>query len=580
MLETRNLPAKAEDGGDDYISAGTIGGGHALAGTSCGSSAGCAGEAALSGFFLGDLLVGDDVEIHSLQGAKELNGRRGRIVTYVEETMRFGVRLEGTTDEKDVKAVKPGNLRRVEGGPFSADLADKASVSPTATAAKKAAASPGGGVGTPSLLQPSPPPREQRHPSPSRSKVPLQPSKESRQARSASAYQPQPPQLPERPAPLMNERVEFLDEQENPDPTRAYQSAKVVAGAFVFGVAVSQAEFCPAYVFVWSFLAVHLVGVICPVDYGGDGALLLWCAVLGLHSGIAAGELVLWLLNQDGSDSLGPWSIIMILASFLYLHCFWAECITLPPDYITTFSLFFPMYLAFDAAFAFSSVELFVEWRYFPGYKLWPSIIFCGVVLMVIGQSLICSSCWTARRNFWASFQNGPEDEEIAEEFVGLEIPDRRVVQEGVYRWERHPAYLGVMLWGVGAEIVLCNPVMLLIVSFVLWATLLYVTLEEEQKLYEEFKGDYANYAALTGCWIPFFNSFLENDAFHREMSTLDNADDPNENPEEEQGEEGEEEEGEDDSVQSEDDLLPTWKGVPRGGALWNRQFREPWDFG
>jgi len=44
--------------------------------------------------------------------------------------------------------------------------------------------------------------------------------------------------------------------------------------------------------------------------------------------------------------------------------------------------------------------------------------------------------------------------------------------------------------------------------------------------------------------------------------------------------EEEEEEEGDEDDVQSEDDLLPTWEGVPKGGALWNRQFRDPWMLG
>jgi len=56
-----------------------------------------------------DLQVGDDVEVHSLLGAWELNGRLGRLVSWVEETQRFGVRLEG---EMDDKAVKPKNLRR------------------------------------------------------------------------------------------------------------------------------------------------------------------------------------------------------------------------------------------------------------------------------------------------------------------------------------------------------------------------------------------------------------------------------------------------------------------------------------
>ncbi|CAK9029994.1 unnamed protein product [Durusdinium trenchii] len=197
--------------------------------------------------------------------------------------------------------------------------------------------------------------------------------------------------------------------------------------------------------------------------------------------------------------------------------------------------------------------------------------------------------------------------EDWSDEFVGLEIPDRRIVQagpasvpghgrdfrcqacggvkhgkfqeprievlRGVYRCERHPAYLGAMLWGLGIQIALCNPVMLVLVSFVLWASLLHISLEEERELYDEFKGGYANYAALTSCWIPLFNSFLEDSAFQREMQ--DNCEEENENLQEET----EEEEMEDD-LHSEDDLLPTWEGVPKGGSLWNRQFREPWMLG
>ncbi|CAJ1361356.1 unnamed protein product [Effrenium voratum] len=130
------------------------------------------------------------------------------------------------------------------------------------------------------------------------------------------------------------------------------------------------------------------------------------------------------------------------------------------------------------------------------------------------------------------------------------------------------------MLWGLGIQIALCNPIMMVVVGFVLWASLLYVALEEEQELYDEFKGGYANYAALTSCWIPLFNSFLEDSAFQREMQ--DNCED---NPDQVQEETEEEDEIEDD-CRSEDDLLPTWEGVPKGGALWNRQFREPWMLG
>jgi len=369
---------------------------------------------------------------------------------------------------------------------------------------------------------------------------------------------------------------EYSDEHEYPDPARATQSARVVAGALFCGIIASQAELFPATWFVWSFLAVHLIGVVFLTDYARERGLLALCATFGLHIGVAISETVLWMLDRDGADSVGPWSILVLFASTLYLHSFWMECLTLPPDYITSISLFFPMFPAFNAAVVLSCAELFLEWRYFPEYKFWMPAITLGVICMVVGQVFIALACRTAQRNFWASCRNMPEEEEKPEDFVGLEIPDRRIVQDGIYAWERHPAYLGAMLWGIGVEIALCNPVMLFIVGFVLWASLLYVALEEEQELFDEFKGGYANYCALTPCWVPLFNSFLENAAFSREMSdNCEEGDCFDEDVEEEDPDECV-----DDDVHSEDDLLPTWEGVPKGGALWNRQFREPWILG
>mmetsp|Transcript_26033 Transcript_26033/g.82264 ORF Transcript_26033/g.82264 Transcript_26033/m.82264 type:complete len:595 (-) Transcript_26033:112-1896(-) len=582
-----------------------------------------AGSAASESGCTGELAVGDVVEIHGLQGAKELNGRRGRIVAYVEETSRYGVRLEG---DEDTKAVKPSNLRRPEEalgsveraalerqlaevihrlkraedgseerGALQKELAELiqklkktedvceavARPGPAASEAKpKPKPAPGPkpaapGPAAPLILQPPPPPREQHHPLQPRPKEPLREPRP--EPRPVPACKPQPPRLPERPQAAVAPAGPplYSDEHEYPDPARASRSGRVVAGALVCGIIASQAELCPATWFIWSFLAVHLVGVIFLTDYAGESGLLVLCATFGLHSGVALSEFALWTLGRDGSDSVGPWSILVFFGSLLYLHSFWMECLTLPPDYITSISLFFPMFPAFNAAIALSCAELFIEWRYFPEHKLWGTAVAAGAGCMVAGQALIAASCRTAERNFWASCRNMPEEEEKPEDFVGLEIPNRRIVQEGAYAFERHPAYLGAMLWGIGAELALCNPLMLLVVGFVLWASLLYVALEEEQELYDEFKGGYANYSALTNCWIPLFNSFLENAAFQREMS--DNCEEGDDDYDEDVEEE---EENCEEDIPSEDDLLPTWEGVPKGGALWNRQFREPWLLG
>mmetsp|Transcript_134969 Transcript_134969/g.319955 ORF Transcript_134969/g.319955 Transcript_134969/m.319955 type:complete len:607 (-) Transcript_134969:80-1900(-) len=590
-----------------------------------------------------DFQIGDEVKIHGLQGAKELNGRTGRIVAYVEETQRFGVKLDG---ELENKAVRPVNLRRLdeengasERALLEAQLAQvveqlkaaeesgedkslyqrmlaelirklkdidemtEARAKQRAAAAANAAAAaaeeaaerakkaqedrpvlgpkPPGACKAPEGLRPPPLPREQHHPLPPKQQREKVVSDAKLELRPPVAPRPGPPPvLPQRSGgkliPPKPSKPMYTDEHEYPDPTRAFQAGRVFAGSILCGIIASQADLFPATWFVWTFLTVHLVGVAFLTDYAGQSGLLALCATFGLHAGFALSEFALWMLGLDGSDSVGPWSVLVFFCCILYFHSFWMESTVLPPDYITSISLFFPMFPAFNAAVACSCLELFLEWRWFPDYKLWPSFAVLGAAMCAAGQALIAIASRTADRNYWASCRNMPEEEERPEDFVGLEIPDRRIVQEGVYQYERHPAYLGAMLWGLGIQVALCNPVMAVIVGFVLWASLLYVALEEEQELYDEFKGGYANYATLTSCWIPLFNTFLENSAFQREMT--DTCEEDHENMQEETEEEGEEEM--DDDLRSEDDLLPTWEGVPKGGALWNRQFREPWMLG
>ena len=49
--------------------------------------------------------------------------------------------------------------------------------------------------------------------------------------------------------------------------------------------------------------------------------------------------------------------------------------------------------------------------------------------------------------------------------------------------------WLKMMLFVEGTQLTLCNPVMLVLVAFVLWASLLHVTMEEERELFDEFPG-------------------------------------------------------------------------------------------
>ena len=93
-------------------------------------------------------------------------------------------------------------------------------------------------------------------------------------------------------------------------------------------------------------------------------------------------------------ETLNPWALLgrslcldaveleplrqHLQACILYLQSFLKECVTLPPDYISTLSFFFPVFPAYDAAVALSCLEFFLEWKYFPDFKLWTPIVVLG----------------------------------------------------------------------------------------------------------------------------------------------------------------------------------------------------------
>lgn len=60
---------------------------------------------------LDSLIVGAPVRVHGLQGAKELNGRLGWIIKYLEDSARYSVKLKG---EEGTKAMKASNLKRLD----------------------------------------------------------------------------------------------------------------------------------------------------------------------------------------------------------------------------------------------------------------------------------------------------------------------------------------------------------------------------------------------------------------------------------------------------------------------------------
>jgi len=92
-----------------------------------------------------------------------------------------------------------------------------------------------------------------------------------------------------------------------------------------------------------------------------------------------------------------------------------------------------------------ASLEYWLEQTYFPWVKRpWVTII--GIFIVIAGEILRKSGIITAKHNFTHRVQ--------------LEHrPEHSLVTTGIYSYMRHPGYAGWVLWAIGTQVMLCNPI-------------------------------------------------------------------------------------------------------------------------
>lgn len=136
-----------------------------------------------------------------------------------------------------------------------------------------------------------------------------------------------------------------------------------------------------------------------------------------------------------------------------------------------------------------------------------------GLVIVVIGQGFRIAAMWTAASNFSHRIEYQKRKEHV-------------LVTHGVYRFVRHPSYLGWFAWIVGSQMLLGNPLCAVGYTIVAWGffrdripcvnlsiscrccgtvlTRLLVCRYEEHLLLGFFPDEYPAYKARTISGVPF----------------------------------------------------------------------------
>lgn len=142
-------------------------------------------------------------------------------------------------------------------------------------------------------------------------------------------------------------------------------------------------------------------------------------------------------------------------------------------------------------AMFFSLLEYLVEYSFFPELKerWWLSNL--GLFLVVIGEVIRKMAIVTAGRSFTHLIKIRHEEH-------------HKLVTHGIYRFVRHPGYCGFLIWSVGTQIMLINPISTVAYTLVVWRFFAGRIPYEENYLRRFFGNEYGQYAQRVPSGIPF----------------------------------------------------------------------------
>ncbi|KAJ7953681.1 Protein-S-isoprenylcysteine O-methyltransferase [Quillaja saponaria] len=142
-------------------------------------------------------------------------------------------------------------------------------------------------------------------------------------------------------------------------------------------------------------------------------------------------------------------------------------------------------------AMVFSLLEYSIEILLFMGLKEYWFISNLGLAMVVIGEIIRKMAIITAGEAFTHLIRTHPEEH-------------HRLITHGIYRFVRHPGYSGFLIWSVGTQIMLCNPISTVLFAIVVWHFFAKRIPYEEYFLRQFFGFQYQEYAQRVLSGVPF----------------------------------------------------------------------------
>ena len=248
----------------------------------------------------------------------------------------------------------------------------------------------------------------------------------------------------------------------------------------------------------------------------------IWCCVLLLF--VITSVFSMWLLNET-MDNLKVLCISIGLGlvfgqalnqSFtsLYAHDyislqFSLYCCAMSffhySEYLSV-AMFNPRYIKMDAfllthsreygiALVASLVEMCLESYFAPVMKGNLVVISCGILLTASGEFIRKFAMYTAGAAFTHLVSTHKES-------------GHKLVTRGLYKYCRHPSYVGWTLWSIGTQVILANPICVVLYACAVLTFYSERIHDEEFHLVRFFGEQYVQYQKRVPIGLPFIKGF------------------------------------------------------------------------
>jgi len=201
------------------------------------------------------------------------------------------------------------------------------------------------------------------------------------------------------------------------------------------------------------------------------------------------------IANQEAYPSMISFGYYLMCLSFFHLSEFVTTALYNQNE-VTLDSFLLNHSWEYGLAMLVSWIEFFSEILIVSSIKTNLYVRFLGLFLVMFGELFRKLAMITAGTNFNHYVQERRKNDHI-------------LVKTGIYSLVRHPSYFGWFWWSIGTQVLLCNPICIVLYGISSWKFFKTRIAYEEFHLIKFFGKEYTNYQKKVWTGIPFVKGYV-----------------------------------------------------------------------